>query len=145
MRVRCRVPCVSGVGCLVWPHAGPLSCLVVGPAGSRVEGSGAGGVTPPTRRTSALSSKVNLIHTINFGALRGARSALSSKVNMLQALCGAHLVTRWSRCPQNRGERISPSPPSAHEQVSSPWTDNRARVSMRFVFRLWATRSVFRL
>jgi len=42
----------------------------------------------------SLSSKVNVHHTINF-----------------MALYGANLVTRWLRCPPNRGERNPHTPP----------------------------------
>jgi len=64
----------------------------------RVQGCGTGSVPGPgrqsTRWATTVSSRVNLHHTINFGAL-----------------CGADLVTRWSRSPQNRGERKPRTPP----------------------------------
>ena len=45
------------------------------------------GTPKPTRWATPFSSKGNVHHTINF-----------------RVSCGANVVTRWSRSPQNRGE-----------------------------------------
>ena len=51
-----------------------------------------------TRWSTTISSKVNLHHAINFGAL-----------------CGANLATRWSRSPPIRGEQNLRTPPCGAE------------------------------
>jgi len=64
----------------------------------------------PTRWATTFSSKVNLHNTINF-----------------RALCGANLVTRWSRSRQNRGGRNPRTPPCGRATTALTTPSSLAR------------------
>ena len=63
----------------------------------------------------------------------------STCTTQFRALCGANLVSRWSRSPQNRGERKSRTPPCAWVGVVQLRT-RRDEIVMWFGYHIGVSR-----